>query len=97
MLPIRSRPALSAKTLLLLSFATLLASCGGGGGDGSSSSSAPAATAASASGEVPASAYRSIDAFIGYLREMPPSDASVPLDARKSSPPVSETDLPMPL
>jgi hypothetical protein len=94
MLTIRSRPALWVKTFLLLASATL-ASCGGG--DGSSSSSAPAATAASASGEVPASAYRSIDAFIGYLREMPPSDSSVPLDARKSSPPVSETDLPMPL
>jgi hypothetical protein len=72
--------------------AVLLAGCGGGGGGGSTAS-APAPAAAAATG-IPQSAYLSIDSFIGYLRNMAPSETSVPLNTGNGTPPVSETALP---
>ncbi|MGA2551285.1 MAG: hypothetical protein ABSF50_14120 [Burkholderiaceae bacterium] len=72
--------------------AVILTGCGGGGGGGSSTA-APAAAEAPTAG-IPQSAYMNIDAFIGYLRNMAPSETAEPLSTGKGTPPVSETALP---
>jgi hypothetical protein len=82
-----------SRILAAASLAVLLAACGGGGGGGSSAS-APAPAAAPAVAEVPQSAYLSIDAFIGYLRNLNPSETNQPLSTGKGTPPVSDSALP---